>query len=116
MGVVISTDERGVKIWVDEKGQFPRYSYSISKKNEQGKYDNCYIQVKFKRGLNPPANGTDILIKSAFQTFDVWTDKEGKKHTIPVVMIMDFEPMVGNGSSKDFVDIPAGLDDVVPFR
>lgn len=113
MGVKVSTDERGVKIWVDEKGSFPRYSYSIGKKNDKGEYDNFYMNVKFRKGLDAPENGEEIIIKDAFQTFDVWNDKEGKKHTIPVVMVMDYESMSGKNSH---IDIPDGLDDVVPFR
>ena len=115
MGMRAMTDERGVKIWVDTKSQFPRYSYSISKKNDEGKYDNFYMEVKFKQDLPKPDNGDDIIIKDSFLSFNVWTDKEGHKRTTPYLMVMDYENL-DSKKSADFIDIPDGLDEVIPFQ
>ena len=54
MGLVFATDEKGLKIWRDDKGQFPRDSYSISRKNDQDKWENCYKDVRFKKGVDIP--------------------------------------------------------------
>ena len=115
MGMRAVTDERGVKVWLDDKGQYPRYSFSISKKNDQGKYDSFYMEVKFKQDLPKPDNGDDILIKDSFLSFNVWTDNDGKKHTTPYLMIMDYENMNGK-KSADFIDVPEGLNEALPFK
>lgn len=109
MGIVLTTDERGVKVWRDDKGQYPRYSISFSKKDESGKYQNAYIEVRFKKGIEI-ANGTDIQINNAFPTFNV--GKDGKKYTS--WMITDFSYMNGG---FDAVNIPIDIEDEeMPFE
>lgn len=109
MGLVFATDEKGLKIWRDDKGQFPRYSYSISRKNDQDKWENCYKDVRFKKGVDIP-NGTVILINSAFESFNV--GKDGKKY--PYLMINDFEILQENGDIV--MDVPVSDEDAVPFK
>jgi hypothetical protein len=111
MGLVISTDDKGLKIWRDDKGNFPRYSYSISRKNDQDKWVNVYKDVKFKNGVEV-ANGTVISIKNAFESFNI--SKDGKKY--PYLMISDFEVM--DGGDIQIPDVPAAPDgqDTVPFK
>lgn len=117
MGLRAITDERGVKVWKDGKADFPRYSFSISKKNDSGKYDNFYMEIKFKKDLELPDNGDEILIKDSFLSFNIWTDKDGKKKTFPYLMILDYENLdEKKANSSEFLDIPEGLDDSVPFR
>ena len=76
MGMRAKTDERGVKVWRDDKAQYPRYSFSISKKNDAGEYDNFYMEIKFKKDLPEPDNGDSIIINDSFLSFNVWTDKD----------------------------------------
>ena len=112
------TDERGVKVWKDEKGEYPRYSFSISKKNDAGEYDNFYMEVKFKKDLPLPENGDNIIINDSFLSFNVWKDKEGKKRTYPYLMVLDYDNLDSN-NTKDtsFINVPDGIEaDAVPFK
>lgn len=118
MGMRATTDERGVKVWKDEKGEYPRYSFSISKKNDAGEYDNFYMEIKFKKELPLPENGDNIIINDSFLSFNVWKDKEGKKRTYPYLMVLDYENL-DSSKPKDtsFIDVPDGIDaDAVPFK
>lgn len=108
MGVRLITDERGVKVWKDEKAQYPRYSLSISKKNDDGGYDNFYMEIKFKKDLPTPDNGDEILIKDSFMSFNV---SNGKKY--PYLMIREYENM---SDTKDFMSIPDGINESLPFK
>lgn len=108
MGIKVTTDEKGTRIWRDDKGQFPRYSYSFSKKNDDGTFSNCYMDCRFKKGIELE-NGTDIIIDSAFFSFNV--GKDGKKY--PYLMITEFHMLDG----KDFIDVPDDIsEDAVPFK
>ena len=111
MGLVITTDDKGLKIWRDDKGQFPRYSYSISRKNDKDQWVNVYKEVKFKNGVNVE-NGTVISIKKAFESFNIASD--GKKY--PYLMVSEFEVL--EGGNIPIPDVPAAPDgeDTVPFK
>lgn len=109
MGLVFATDEKGLKIWRDDKGQFPRYSYSISRKNDQDKWESCYREVRFKKGVDIP-NGTVILINNAFESFNI--GKDGKKY--PYLMISDFEVLTQGGDIV--MNVPESEEDAVPFK
>lgn len=110
MGLVITTDDKGLKIWRDDKGQFPRYSYSISRKNDKDQWVNVYKEVKFKNGVNVE-NGAVISIKKAFESFNIASD--GKKY--PYLMISEFEVL--GGGDIPIPDVPAAADDeeTLPF-
>lgn len=105
MGVRIITDERGVKVWKDDKSQYPRYSISVSRKTDEG-YENYYMEAKFKKDADVPNNGDEILIKDSFLSFN--TAKDGKKY--PYIMILDFEDMT------DRPEIPDEIEEAVPFK
>ena len=109
MGLVIKTDDKGIKIWRNDQGQFPRYSYSISRKNGDT-WENAYRDVRFKQGVEVE-NGTVISIKNAFESFN--TGKDGKKY--PYVMITDFEIMDAGASPIDIPDA-AGDEEAIPFK
>lgn len=115
MGLRVITDERGVKVWVDTRGQYPRYSCSLGKKNEAGEYDNFYMEVKFNKDLPKPDNGDEIIINDSFLTFNVWNDKEGKKRTSPYLMIQQYDNLSSN-IPADLIDIPEGVDEELPFK
>lgn len=113
MGLKITTDDKGLMIWRDDKGQFPNYSYSISRKDDKGGYINSYRSVRFKQGVELQ-NKTLISIKNAFESFNV--GKDGKKYQY--LMITDFDVISGGEDSgiPDMPDIPDGMDDAVPFK
>ena len=111
MGLVITTDDKGLKIWRDDKGQFPRYSYSISRKNDSDQWVNCYKEVKFKNGVEMQ-NGSVIAIKKGFESFNI--GKDGKKY--PYLMVSEFEIL--EGIAIDIPDDPSDSDgeETVPFK
>ena len=68
------------------------YSIGISKKNQDGKYENGYINVRFKKDVELD-NQTKIKIKKA------WIDFYCKdRKTFPYIFVSDFEPV---GEKKD---------------
>lgn len=111
MGLIITTDEKGLMIWRNDRGQFPSYSYSISRKNEKGEYINAYRDVKFKQGVELQ-NKTLISIKNAFESFNV--AKDGKKY--PYLMITDFDILSDGAGVPEMPDVPDGTDEVIPFK
>lgn len=106
MGLVVNTDDKGLMIFKDEKGQYPRYYYAISRKNDKGEYVNAYQTIKFKKGVSLE-NNTKISIKNAFFSFDI--GKDDKKY--PYLMVTDFQEI----RDTDFINVPDGLEDAVPF-
>lgn len=116
MGMRAKTDERGVKVWRDDRGKYPRYSFSISKKNDAGEYDNFYMEIKFKKGLEEPDNGDNIIINDSFLSFNIWTDEEGKKRTYPYLMVLDYENLDAKPKDTSFIDVPEGVEEALPFK
>lgn len=75
-----------MKIWKNEKGN---YSTSISNKKDDGTYENAYLQVNFKKGVEV-GNGQTIDVKNAFLTFYKVTDKHGEEKIIYKIVVTDF--------------------------
>lgn len=75
------------------------YRTSISRKMQEGKYDNAYIDVRFKQG-EQLENKSRIYIKNGFLTF------YRKKDNTPVfyIMVLDYEKVEETiEQSKDIV-------------
>ena len=92
------------------EGQYgATYSIGLSKKNQEGKYENGYFSCKFKKGVDLQ-NKTKIKIKEAWLTFN---QKEGK--TYPYIFINDFEEI--GKSAKDVFEEFANetIDEDLPF-
>ena len=109
MGLHITTDEKGIMIFRDDKRSYPSYYYSVSRKNDKGEYDSCYKTVKFKKDVSVE-NKTIISIKNAFESFDINKDDPKKKY--PYLMITDFEVMK---APEPEITIPDTDEDAVPF-
>lgn len=63
------------------------YSIGISKKNQDGKYENGYINVRFKKDVELD-NQTKIKIKKA------WIDFYCKdRKTFPYIFVSEFDPV-----------------------
>lgn len=108
MGLIIKTDDKGLRIWRNDKGQYPSYYYSISRKVKDGNWENTFRNVKFKKGVEVE-NGTDIVIDNAFESFESW-EKDGKTFKKDYLMITDFHKMGVD------IDIPdQALEDELPF-
>ena len=90
MGIRITTDEYGVRVWRSDRYGHTNYSVTIQKKKEDGGYITEYKQVKFRGGVEIE-NGTDIIIRDGFPTIDSWNDKNtGELKTKEVWVILDF--------------------------
>ena len=61
------------------------YSIGLSKKNKNGGYDNGFMSVRFKKGVEI-RNKTRIKIKDAWLSFNVKDNK-----TFPYIFINDYE-------------------------
>jgi len=81
MGMRINGEN--VMIFKNENG---RYTTSISNKKEDGSYENAYLQVQFRKGVELE-NKTKINIKDAFLTF--FRTQEG--NAVYKIVVLDFE-------------------------
>lgn len=87
MGIKITTDDYGVKVWRSDKFGFPQYAISVGK-TESGKHE--YQQVQFRRGVELE-NGDEIYIDNAFPTLRTWNDKQtGEERCKSVWMVTEF--------------------------
>lgn len=90
---MIKTDITGETMIFKNDNGF--YSTSISKKKQDGSYDNAYINVSFRNGVTLD-NKTLINIKSGWLSFDKY-EKEGKTNTYLKIFVNDFD-IVSNSS------------------
>lgn len=87
MGIKITTDDYGIKVWRSDKYGFPQYSIIIGK-TESGKSE--YKQVQFRHGVELE-NGDEIYIDNAFPTMRTWKDRQsGEERSREVWMITEF--------------------------
>lgn len=110
---------KNAKIWRKDiegrNGTFHKYSVSVSKKNEDGKYVNAYIPVVFSKRANAPeviSNGAECDF-TGFMSVEYYTDKEGRTVTTPQVVIM--EATFYDGNDKDSVDNFTAATEDFPF-
>lgn len=90
MGIKITTDDFGVKVWRSDKFGFPQYAVRISKRQASGDFVNEYQPIRFRKGVEL-ANGDEIYINDGFAALEVWQDKQTgmTKHKM-VWQILDF--------------------------
>lgn len=79
------TNENKILVFRKDGQYGPMYSIGLSKKGQDGKYQNGYIGCKFKNGVELE-NRTNIYIKNAWLTF--YLDKSNK--TVPYIFINEF--------------------------
>ena len=105
------------KIWRKDiegkNGTFYKYSVSVSKKTQDGKYVNAYIPVIFSKKSDAPeriSNGA-VCDFEGFMSVESYTDREGNTRNSPQIVIM----------KADFADVTEGVDsfsqqsDDIPF-
>lgn len=117
MGLKITTDERGIKIYRHEKegrtGKFYTYSTMVSSKDTDGNYINGFIDVVFKKGVEVNDKAV-ILVNNAFYIVNEYNGK-----TYPKLMITDFdvkeEGKPSTSNNTDFMNIPDGMQEELPF-
>ena len=119
MGIKITTDLRGVKVWRNDKYEYPTYAIQVSRK-EGDTWINEYQKVRFRRGVEVP-NGTLIQIRDGFPTLETWV-KDGMEHKRIVWMIMDFDyegmterPEPSFMEMPDMPDSFSAAEDEIPF-
>ena len=118
MGIRITTDDRGIKVWRSDKYERPSYAVQISKREGEG-WINHYQPVRFRQGVEV-ANGTLIRIKNAFPTLDTWV-KDDQQFKREVWMIMEFdteEQTIRKPKAVEAEDLPdtfSAAEDDIPF-
>lgn len=120
MGLNISTDEKGIKIYKQIKSntngqEYPIYSTQISNRDKHGNWKNAYVTVKFGTGVDVP-NKSVIKVNKGFMTFNP-NVANGAKY--PFAFISEFE-IIKEGEDSlstaieslndDFTSIPDSLD------
>lgn len=73
-------------IFVKEYNGKKYYKVGLSRKKQDGTYENGYVDIQFKQGIEFE-NKDQIYIKNAFLTFY----KSKDKATIPYIFVMEFE-------------------------
>lgn len=105
MGIKITTDDYGVKVWRSDKFGFPQYAIAVGTKTEDGSRVNEYQQVQFRKGVELE-NGDEIYIDDAFPTLRTWTDKQsGELRHKTVWMITDWSYR----ARQEKLDVPAPI-------
>lgn len=121
MGIKISTDNRGVKVWRSDKYEKPTYAIQISKK-EGDTWVNEYQKVRFRGSPDIP-NGTIIYIRDGFTTLETWV-KDNMEHKRIVWVIMDYSyEGMKEAPNQSFIDMPepdmpdsfSAAEDDIPF-
>lgn len=62
------------------------YKVGLSRKKQDGMFENGYVDIRFKKGIELK-NKTQIYLKDAFLSFYLTKDK----HTIPYIFVLDYE-------------------------
>ena len=113
MGLIIKTDDHPVMIFRDDKGKYPRYSMGISSKTKDGEWIKGYVPCSFTKDVEVE-NMTKIKINNAFPIAS-----KGEKYVFVSWKIMDFEIVEEEKNETppdDFMDIPSGIEEELPFK
>lgn len=86
---------RGEMIFKNEKDGKISYSIGLSKKKEDGTYENGYILARFRKDVELD-DRTKIKIKSAWLDFF-----KIEKRTLPYIFINDFEKVENKEEVKE---------------
>ena len=104
MGIKIQTDNKPVKVWRSDRGQYPSYAIQVSTK-EGDAWVNDYQKVRFRGSPDIP-NGTEIRISDGFPTLETWV-KDGVEHKRIVWVLMDYSyPGMTEKPKQTFVEMP----------
>lgn len=93
------TSDKPYMIFVKDYEGKKYYKVGLSRKMQNGQYENGYMDIKFKGNVDLK-NKEQIYIKNAFLTFYLSKDK----HTIPYIMVMEYE-LVSDVIDKEHKDI-----------
>lgn len=97
---------RNVKIWRKDyqgkDGEFYRYSVSVSKRTQDGRFINAYIPVTFSKRSDAPEkidNGA-LCDFEGFVSVKTERDRDGNTRNVPCIVVM----------SVEFDDVTTGVD------
>ena len=120
MGIKITTDSFGVKVWRSDRKKFPQYAIKFSRMVDD-KWVNVYQPIRFRSGVELE-NGAEIIIDDAFVTMDAWKGNDGNLNGKELWQILEFHYM--HESKKEsprqevFEDLPdsfSAAEDEIPF-
>ena len=107
----MNVSEKKAKIWrrdfQGKNGEFYRYSVSVSKKNEDGKYVNAYIPIRFSKKADAPEkieNGA-VCSFEGFMSVESFKDKDGNDRNQPMIVVMSAQ-FEGDSFEQMEEDIP----------
>lgn len=107
----MNVSEKKAKIWRKDyqgkNGEFYRYSVSVSKKNEDGKYVNAYIPIRFSKKADAPEkieNGA-VCSFEGFMSVESFKDKDGNDRNQPMIVVMSAQ-FEGDSFEQLSEDIP----------
>ena len=107
----MNVSEKKAKIWRKDyqgkNGEFYRYSVSVSKKTEDGKYVNAYIPIRFSKKADAPEkieNGA-VCSFEGFMSVESFKDKEGNDRNQPMIVVMSVQ-FEGDSFEQMEEDIP----------
>lgn len=97
--------DKVMRIWTSAKDDKIIYKTSISRKLQDGKYENWYIIVQLPKD-RVVSNGQDIFVKNGFWTY--WKNSNG--FASPKIVITDFD-ILGEQALEDDVFKDMGITD-----
>lgn len=114
MGIKITTDDKGVRVWRNDKYSKPLYSISINTK-EGDSWVRDYQEVQFRNGVEVN-NGEIIHITNAFPTVRSWV-KNDRQFVKTVWMILDFTRAGAEPVQRVIQDAEgfSSVEDPIPF-
>ena len=116
MGLKLVTDEKNVKVRVFDKtsaagNNYKSYCLSVASKDKNNNWVNGLINCNFPKARKSEiADKTIIKINNAFPVVEEYQNKAYISY-----MINDFE-VVGGSAPNDFVNIPEGMQEELPFQ
>lgn len=107
--------EKEIMIFKNENG---KYSFQVSKKNQDGSYDKAYFPIQFNKDIELE-NKTLIKIKNAWLSFYNW-EYEEKKGTTFFIKCSEFEEIekqekLSNETFKEFGETIEISQEELPF-
>ena len=118
MGLTVTTDNKPVTVvrkdGTSQSGKaYTMYSLMYSFKNGE-EWKNVFVDCAFKKGTDL-ANKSKINITNAFLT-----GSEFNGNTKPKIFVLDYEVVEGSQpvpapNGDDFMSIPAGISEELPF-
>jgi hypothetical protein len=120
MGIKCLTDSKPVTVirkdGTSQSGKaYTMYSLMYSFKNANEEWKNVFVDVQFRKGTDL-ANKSKINITNAFMT-----GSEYNGNTKPKIFVLDYEVVEGSQpapapNGDDFMSIPDGIVDELPFN